>query len=118
MLQQIQSQHWHDGAEGGNAAAVTPEPSPVEGKADDGVKSVPVHVLVVTHGAYMCVAMRYFVEELHCPLPEGCDKTRMFSVSPNTGLCRFLLTVRKENHSLKPSRIHCVFMHRADHIKN
>ncbi|CAK6969217.1 probable fructose-2%2C6-bisphosphatase TIGAR A [Scomber scombrus] len=117
MLQQIQSEHWLDRGEGESAVAVTPEASPVEGKADDGVKGVPVHVLVVGHGAYMWVAMHYFVEELHCPLPEGFDKTRMFSVSPNTGLCRFLLTLRKDKDTVHSSGIHCVFMHRADHIK-
>lgn len=117
MLQQIESKHWLDRGEGENSMSATPETSPVEGKADDGVKGVPVHALVVTHGAYMHTAVRYFVEELHCALPQGFDKARMFSVSPNTGLCRFILTLRSEDDAFKLSRIHCVFMHRGDHIK-
>uniref|UniRef100_A0A672ZIE2 TP53 induced glycolysis regulatory phosphatase a n=1 Tax=Sphaeramia orbicularis TaxID=375764 RepID=A0A672ZIE2_9TELE len=87
------------------------------GNADDGVRGVLVHALVVTHGAYMVVAVKYFVEELHCPLPQGLDRARMFSLSPNTGLCRFILTITKEDGRFKLSGIHCVFMHRGDHVQ-
>lgn len=113
MLQQIGSDHWNDET----SSSAPPDAAPVEGKADDGVRGVPVHALVVTHGAYMCVAVRYVVEELHCPLPEGCDKARMFSLSPNTGLCRFMLTMRREDDRFMLSGIRCVFMHRGDHVK-
>ncbi|XP_042352712.1 probable fructose-2,6-bisphosphatase TIGAR A [Plectropomus leopardus] len=112
MLQQIGAEHWRDRGEDEIS-----ETSPVEGKADDGVRGVPVHALVVTHGAYMCVAVRFFVEELHCSLPQGCDKAQMFSLSPNTGLCRFILTMRKEDDGFKLSGIRCVFVHRGDHVK-
>ncbi|XP_067445163.1 probable fructose-2,6-bisphosphatase TIGAR A [Thunnus thynnus] len=112
MFQQIQSEHWRE-----NSLSATPEPSPVEGKADDGMKGVPVHAMVVTHGAYMYMVMRYLVEDLDCPLPQGFDKALMFSVSPNTGLCRFILTLGKEDDAFKLSGIRCVFMHRGDHIK-
>ncbi|KAI3371606.1 hypothetical protein L3Q82_024169, partial [Scortum barcoo] len=84
MLQRIGAEHWHDRGEEKTSSSAPPETSPVEGKADDGVRGLPVHALVVTHGAYMCVAVRYFVEQLHCPLPPGCDKAHMFSLSPNT----------------------------------
>lgn len=117
MLQQIWAEHWHDSGEDENSLSAPPETSPVEGKADDGVRGVPVHALVVTHGAYMCVAVRYFVEEMHCSLPPGSDKAHMFSLSPNTGLCRFILTVRKEEDSFNLSGIRCVFVHRGDHVK-
>lgn len=112
MLQQIGAQHWPDRGED-----ETSETSPVEGKADDGVKGVPVHALVVTHGAYMCVAARFFVEDLLCSLPPGSTKAHMFSLSPNTGLCRFILTVSKEGDRFKLSGIRCVFVHRGDHVK-
>ncbi|XP_072241263.1 probable fructose-2,6-bisphosphatase TIGAR A [Leuresthes tenuis] len=113
MLQLTGSQHWPDGA----AVPAPPEPSPVEGMADDGVRAMPVHALVVTHGAYMRVAVRYFVEELHCCLPQGCDEAQMFSLSPNTGLCRFILSITKEGGRFILSGIRCVFIHRRDHMK-
>uniref|UniRef100_A0A8C3AR11 Fructose-2,6-bisphosphatase TIGAR A n=1 Tax=Cyclopterus lumpus TaxID=8103 RepID=A0A8C3AR11_CYCLU len=97
ILQQIGAEHWHNRGEEEASLSAAMEASPVEGKADDGVRGVPVHALVVTHGAYMCVAVRFFVEELHCSLPPGCDEAHMFALSPNTGLCRFLLTVRRED---------------------
>lgn len=117
MLQQIGAEHWPDRGQDDTFIPASPETSPVEGKPDDGVKGILVHALVVTHGAYMCVAARYFVEELHCCLPQGCDKPYMFSLSPNTGLCRFLLTIRKEDSGFILSGIRCVFMHRGDHVK-
>ncbi|XP_033489884.1 putative fructose-2,6-bisphosphatase TIGAR A isoform X2 [Epinephelus lanceolatus] len=112
MLQQIGAEHWRDRGEDGISEA-----SPVEGKADDGVRGVPVHALVVSHGAYMCVAVRFLVEELHCSLPPGSDKAHLFSLSPNTGLCRFILNMRKEDDRFKLSGIRCVFAHRGDHVK-
>uniref|UniRef100_A0A665TUD0 Fructose-2,6-bisphosphatase TIGAR A n=1 Tax=Echeneis naucrates TaxID=173247 RepID=A0A665TUD0_ECHNA len=117
MLQQIGQEHWSHRGEDEPSLSAPTEPSPVEGKPDDGVRGVPVHALVVTHGAYMCVVVRYFVEELGCSLPQGSDKAHMFSLSPNTGLCRFILTLRKEDDKFKLSGIRCVFVHRGDHVK-
>uniref|UniRef100_A0A3Q0R7G7 TP53 induced glycolysis regulatory phosphatase a n=1 Tax=Amphilophus citrinellus TaxID=61819 RepID=A0A3Q0R7G7_AMPCI len=117
MLQQIGAEHFHERGQDEIALSAPPETSPAEGKADDGVKDVPVHALVVTHGAYMCVAVRYFVEELRCCLPQGSDKAHMFSLSPNTGLCRFILTLRKQNDRFVLSALRCVFIHRGDHVK-
>ncbi|XP_028304255.1 putative fructose-2,6-bisphosphatase TIGAR A [Gouania willdenowi] len=88
-----------------------------EQNAHQGVQGVQAHALVVTHGAYMCVAVRHFVEELGCDVPQGCDRAHMFSLSPNTGMCRFILTVGKEQDTLVLSGIHCVFIHRKDHVK-
>ncbi|KAM3608971.1 uncharacterized protein V6R79_007670 [Siganus canaliculatus] len=116
MLQQIGSEHWLESEEKATSSSAPPQMSPVEGKPDDGVRDVSVHALVVTHGAYMTVAVRYLVEELHCPLPQGSDKKHMFSLSPNTGLCRFLLTMEKREHGFKLSGVHCVFVHRGDHV--
>ncbi|XP_070828860.1 probable fructose-2,6-bisphosphatase TIGAR A [Chaetodon trifascialis] len=117
MLQQVGAKHWHNRGEDKSPSCVPPEASPVEGKADDGLRGVLVHALVVTHGAYMCVAVRYFVEELRCSVPLGSDRAHMFSLSPNTGLCRFILTVRKEDDRFKLSGIRCVFVHRGDHVQ-
>ncbi|XP_053283231.1 probable fructose-2,6-bisphosphatase TIGAR A isoform X2 [Pleuronectes platessa] len=110
-LQQLGAEHWHHSTE------VETCPSAVEGRADDGVGGVPVHALVVTHGAYMRVVVRYFVEELLCSLPQGSDRAHVFSLSPNTGLCRFVLSVRKEEDGFQLSGIRCVFVHRNDHVK-
>lgn len=117
MFQRIGAEHWHDREQEETSSPAPPGTSPVEGKADDGVRDIPIHALVVTHGAYMCVAVRYYVEELHCCLPPGCDKAHMFSLSPNTGLCRFILTLTKEEDRFMLSQISCVFIHRADHVK-
>uniref|UniRef100_A0A3Q1I525 fructose-2,6-bisphosphate 2-phosphatase n=1 Tax=Acanthochromis polyacanthus TaxID=80966 RepID=A0A3Q1I525_9TELE len=117
MLQQVGSKRRSDGGQDGGQDG-PPETCPVEGKPDDGLKAVSVHALVVTHGALMCVAVRYFVEELHCCVPQGCDKAFMFSLSPNTGLCRFILTVKEEQERFVLSGIRCVFVHRADHVKH
>ncbi|XP_059191061.1 probable fructose-2,6-bisphosphatase TIGAR A [Centropristis striata] len=117
MLQRIGAEHWQERAEEEASSSAVPGTSPVEGKAVDGLGGVPVHALVVTHGAYMCVAVRFFVEELLCSEPPGSDKKHMFSLSPNTGLCRFILTVRKEDDRFQLSGIHCVFVHRGDHVR-
>ncbi|XP_060932749.1 probable fructose-2,6-bisphosphatase TIGAR A [Limanda limanda] len=110
-LQQLGAEHWHHSTE-----EETP-PSGVEGRADDGVGGVLVHALVVSHGAYMCVLVRYFVEELLCSLPHGSDRTHVFSLSPNTGLSRFVLSLRKEGEEFQLSGVRCVFVHRSDHVR-
>ncbi|XP_074534230.1 putative fructose-2,6-bisphosphatase TIGAR A [Halichoeres trimaculatus] len=115
MLQHIGLEHWDNRRE--EEASLSQQTPAVEGKADDGVKGVPIHALVVTHGAYMCVAVRYLVEELKCSLPSGSDKAHMFSLSPNTGLCRFLLTIRREGERFTQPEICCVFVHRGDHVR-
>ncbi|KAM6946122.1 putative fructose-2,6-bisphosphatase TIGAR A [Aplochiton taeniatus] len=116
LFQRMVADHGHDGDQGG-APQDAPTP-PVQGRADDGVGSLPAHALVVSHGAYIRIAVRYFVEELQCPLPKGSDMAHMFSLCPNTGICRFILTVkRSEDGSLAHAAISCVFVHRGDHVR-
>lgn len=114
MLQQLWKEHWRADRKPTSAPADT---SPVEGKADDGVRALPVHAMVVSHGAYIRVAIRHFVEDLDCTLPQGCDKVHMLSLSPNTGLCRFIVTISEVGDGFKLSEMHCVFVHRGDHIR-
>lgn len=114
MLQQLWDQY------GGADRTLTSAPaevSPAEGKADDGVRALPVHAMVVSHGAYIRVAIHHFVEDLDCALPQGCDKAHMLSLSPNTGLCRFILTLAEVPGGFKLSEMRCVFVHRGDHIR-
>ncbi|KAM8891337.1 putative fructose-2,6-bisphosphatase TIGAR A [Spinachia spinachia] len=111
-LQHVGAEHWRDGGEDEASSPPPSGASPAEGRADEGVTGVPVHALVVTHGAYMCVAVRFFVEELGCSLAPGSDKEHMFTLSPNAGLSRFLLTVRREEGRFRLSAIRCVFVHR------
>ncbi|TDH09147.1 hypothetical protein EPR50_G00083680 [Perca flavescens] len=116
MLQQIGAERWRDRGGDETSASAPPKPSPVVGQADDGVRGIPVHTLVVTHGVVIHVAVRFFVEELHCSLPSDFDRAHMFSLSPNTGLCRFILTMTKEDDRFKLSGIRCVFLNRRDHV--
>ncbi|AWP08839.1 putative fructose-2-6-bisphosphatase TIGAR [Scophthalmus maximus] len=112
MLQRMGDEHWHHS---GEDEAWSPA---VEGKPDDGLRGVPVHALVITHGAYMREAVHYIVDELHCPLPVGSDRAHVLSLSPNTGMCRFILTVRKRlDDRFELSGIRCVFVHRGEHVR-
>lgn len=117
LLQQIGNEHWDTSGKNGSIFPAAPTQTPVEGKADEGLQDVPVHVLIVTHGAYICEAVRYLVEELNCSIPQLSNKAHMLSLSPNTGLCRFVVTLKKENDKFGLAQMHCVFIHRADHLK-
>ncbi|KAG7329560.1 hypothetical protein KOW79_007734 [Hemibagrus wyckioides] len=90
---------------------------PLAGRPEDGVQNVFAHALVVSHGAYMRVAMRYFIEDLACTLPPGANMAQVFSACPNTGMCRFIVTLKCCNAKIQLSGIKCVFVNRRDHIK-
>lgn len=90
---------------------------PILGRPDDGVSNVPAHVLVVSHGAYMRVAMRYFIQDLGCSLPLGANMFQVFSACPNTGMCRFIVTLKLSDSGMLLSSMNCVFVNRRDHIK-
>ncbi|XP_018581651.2 fructose-2,6-bisphosphatase TIGAR B-like [Scleropages formosus] len=92
---------------------------PPAGLADDGIHGVVPHALVVTHGAYMRLAVRYLVEDLNCSVPRGVKVSHIFSACPNTGICRFVVTLRHGDASrLPPIAIHCIFVNRKDHLKS
>lgn len=90
---------------------------PFAGRPDDGVQNVSAHALVVSHGAYMRVAMRYFIEDLACTVPPGANMAQMFSACPNTGMCRFIVTLKPREASVQLSSMKCVFVNRRDHIR-
>ncbi|KAI4905784.1 hypothetical protein NFI96_019418, partial [Prochilodus magdalenae] len=90
---------------------------PLAGRADDGVRTIPAHALVVTHGAYMRVAVRYFIEDLRCSVPSGSNMIQVFSACSNTGMCRFIVTLKCSDSEIVLSSMKCVFVNRRDHIK-
>lgn len=90
---------------------------PLAGLPDDGLLGKPVHALVVGHGAYMSIAMLYFFEDLKCSLPYGSDPARRFSLCPNTGMCRFVITLKCNNGDIALSDIQCVFINRRNHTE-
>lgn len=78
-------------------------------------QNAPVHILVVTHGAYMRVVMRYMVEELHCSFHSDVDKSLIYTLCPNTGIIRYIFNVKcDESPSLFD--IQCLLVNKADHI--
>ncbi|CAB1322914.1 unnamed protein product [Coregonus sp. 'balchen'] len=96
----------------GQRETVMPEGA-LAGKPDDGIRNVPAHALVVSHGALIRVAMRYLVDELKCPLPQGLDMSHVIALCPNTGICRFIFTVTKGDAGITLSAIRCVFINSA-----
>ncbi|KAJ6668511.1 hypothetical protein lerEdw1_011993 [Lerista edwardsae] len=73
------------------------------------------NVLVVSHGAYMRSWVSYFVLDLACTLPATLSKTAAFSMSPNTGISQFIVTLENRD-SLKP-QISCLCLNRDDHLR-
>ncbi|CAL8360267.1 unnamed protein product [Lota lota] len=102
-------------------------PPPAEGGADDGLGSLGVHALLVSHGAYIRAAVRHLLRALGCSAPPGCDHAHMLSLSPNTGVSRFVLTLARDQAGpdqggpdqggLTVRTVRAVFVHRADHLK-
>lgn len=88
------------------------------GSADDGFQGVSVHALAVSHGTYMCAAVRHLVEDLRCALPPGVKMSRLFSPCPNTGINRFVITLSKSESGPVLSAVRCVFTNRKDHLEN
>nr|XP_020472461.1 fructose-2,6-bisphosphatase TIGAR B-like isoform X2 [Monopterus albus] len=85
------------------------------GSAHDGLQGVLVHTLVVSHGAYIRVAIRHLVEDLRCSLPTGVKTSQLFSPCPNTGISRFILTLSQSECGPVLSDARCVFTNRKEH---
>ncbi|XP_076878136.1 putative fructose-2,6-bisphosphatase TIGAR A isoform X2 [Brachyhypopomus gauderio] len=113
---QLMADHHQDKISWDDKAQRPENDSPLVGCPDDGVRSVPAHALVVSHGAYMRVAVRYFIEDLGCSVPLGSDARQLFSACSNTGMCRFIVTLKFDDAELLSS-MKCVFVNRTDHIK-
>ena len=104
-----------DGSAGATAANMTASAASdvaPGGSADDGLQGVSVHALVVSHGAYIRVAIRHLVEDLKCSLPPGVKVSHLFSPCPNTGISRFILTLSQSEPGPVLSAARCVFTNR------
>lgn len=88
------------------------------GFASDGLEGVSVHALVVSHGAYIRVAIKHMVEDLKCSLPKGVKMSQFFSPCPNTGITRIILTLKQSESGPVLSAARCVFTNRKDHLQN
>ncbi|KAJ8261886.1 hypothetical protein GJAV_G00159590 [Gymnothorax javanicus] len=87
------------------------------GRPDDGLLGVSAHALVVSHGAYMRTAVRYLVEDLQCSIPPDIKPSQLFYACPNTGICRFVFTLRLTDSGPTPAAIRCIFINRKEHLK-
>ncbi|XP_065121702.1 fructose-2,6-bisphosphatase TIGAR B isoform X1 [Paramisgurnus dabryanus] len=95
-----------------------PKQPVIAGLADDGVRGIPVHALIVSHGAFIRVSVRHLVEDLQCCLPAGLKMNQVFSPCPNTGISRFIFTLRREESGPRATHIYCVFINRKDHLED
>uniref|UniRef100_A0A8C1EYI9 Uncharacterized protein n=1 Tax=Cyprinus carpio carpio TaxID=630221 RepID=A0A8C1EYI9_CYPCA len=116
MFQGIANEHQNKTHDGETSLRDETDRAPA-GLPDDGVLNVPVHALVVGHGAYMSIAMKYFFEDLKCPMPRGLDPSQRYSICPSTGMCRFLITLKCSNADPALSDVKCVFINRRDRIR-
>ncbi|KAM4747309.1 fructose-2,6-bisphosphatase TIGAR [Rhinophrynus dorsalis] len=76
--------------------------------------SLDAHVLLVSHGAYMRNWIKYFVEDLHFSFPPALKKSRELSVSPNTGISHFIVSI--ESGGTHTPEIRCICINRHDHL--
>ncbi|TSZ83224.1 Fructose-2,6-bisphosphatase TIGAR B [Bagarius yarrelli] len=104
---------------GPSSAEFSESPLPtVAGLASDGVETLRTHVLLVSHGAFIRVAVRHLVDGLCCSLPQGLKTSQVYSACPNTGICRFVITLQMEENVPRPVSLHCIFINRKDHLTN
>ncbi|XP_044273953.1 fructose-2,6-bisphosphatase TIGAR isoform X2 [Varanus komodoensis] len=82
--------------------------------SDGTAEMLDASILVVSHGAFMRSWIDYLVSDLGCTLPSTLTKTELFSVSPNTGISRFIIKLDMRE-GIKP-RIHCIYLNRVDHL--
>ncbi|CAN9508408.1 unnamed protein product [Ophioblennius macclurei] len=104
-------------SEAGNDDASASASATAASSAHDGLHGVSVHALMVSHGAYIRVAVRHLVEDLDCSLPEGMKMSRLFSPCPNTGVSRFVLTANPSQPKPSLAAAHCVFTNRKEHLE-
>ncbi|TDG96597.1 hypothetical protein EPR50_G00230360 [Perca flavescens] len=115
LFKQMLDEHCLSGPDA--SAASASHVAPV-GSADDGLQGVPVHALVVSHGAYIRVGVKHLVEDLQSSLPAGVKMSQLFSPCPNTGISRFIFTLSQSESGPVLSASRCLFTNRKSHLEN
>lgn len=85
-----------------------------EGAVSGGLAA---NILVVSHGAYMRNWIGYFISDLQCVLPAMLTKAELSSVTPNTGISRFIVKLEMRE-KLLPPKIRCLSLNRSDHLRD
>ncbi|XP_077324636.1 fructose-2,6-bisphosphatase TIGAR [Lithobates pipiens] len=81
---------------------------------DSSDVTLDANILLVSHGAYMRNWIKYFVEDLHFTFPPDLKKSRELSVSPNTGISHFIISLKPGELSIPDIR--CICINRHDHL--
>lgn len=97
--------------------AVEAEEELHSGLAEDGLNRVSVHALAVSHGTYMCAAAKHLLEDSSCSIPAGAKVSRLTAPVPNTGISRFIFTLKKCESGPQLADVRCVFTNRKDHLE-
>nr|XP_057933060.1 fructose-2,6-bisphosphatase TIGAR B [Doryrhamphus excisus] len=92
--------------------------SPAAAPDEEGARRSSAHVLVVSHGAYIRVAVRHLLEDLKCSLPPASKTSQLLTPCPNTGVSRFVLTLAASSSGPVLHGARCVFANRKDHLES
>ncbi|XP_063073127.1 fructose-2,6-bisphosphatase TIGAR B [Engraulis encrasicolus] len=97
-------------------AATVQHDGPPINLPDDGLSGVPLHVLVVSHGAYIRVAVQHLVDDLHSTVPAGLKPAQLYAACPNTGINRFVISLQGGETGPTVAGVRCIFVNRKDHL--
>ncbi|XP_040201113.1 fructose-2,6-bisphosphatase TIGAR [Rana temporaria] len=81
---------------------------------DSSDVTLDANILLVSHGAYMRNWIKYFVEDLLFTFPPDLKKSRELSVSPNTGISHFIISLKPGEITMPDIR--CICINRHDHL--
>ncbi|XP_032328807.1 fructose-2,6-bisphosphatase TIGAR isoform X1 [Camelus ferus] len=82
-------------------------------KSKPGAPGFAASVLVVSHGGYLKSLLGYFLTDLECSFPATLSRSELSSVSPNTGISVFIVSL--EEGDVKPTT-QCVCVNLQDHL--
>ncbi|CAL8328579.1 unnamed protein product [Boreogadus saida] len=118
LFQQMMDDHGDASTSGGPPA--TPNGGSEErGSGTEGGSGPEggVHVLAVSHGGFIRVAVKHLLEELGCTPPDGARPAQLTAPCPNTGVSRFLFTLRRAAGAVELTAARCVFTNRKEHLE-
>ncbi|XP_058047052.1 fructose-2,6-bisphosphatase TIGAR isoform X2 [Ahaetulla prasina] len=104
-------------AEGSPATSLPNHHGGPDSNSEGVASGLAANILVVSHGAYMRNWIGYFISDLQCSLPATVTKADLSSVTPNTGISRFIVKLEMRD-SLLPPQIRCLFLNRSDHLRD